>query len=657
MAEVSSPNMRPAAPTRPVPSKAAEALRVCLRHAAHDWEAAPSPRSWGSLGVASQRLVVRECRSPHLRAVHGAAASLQLEELCLEPAVVAAVAAHPPCGTAVASSSQLRRRKEAAAKAFSSKAFSGPMSLEEVLNGSAGKGQPVSSALNLRRAISDGGRGVLRALLDAGLDVDATDCRGMSLLALACQGGHLAAAELLLARGATLHRLPLVLAAKEGHEALVRLLLDTAVHRSGCAEPASGRTTVCYYPKGDALLDRCFSAAERCRTSSPNAALCYASRAGRACTVRLLVTYGADPDLRSEKKTPLAHAAMAGHAQIVRLLLDMGVDPNATMQEHVGHSTALLHASQWGHVEAAKVLLDAGASTEVWSSSSQPPVAQPVMHMHVHKQFPQDRKNLSPLLAKAAAAMALGRCCPVEPVRAPPEPTMASPSHTPLMLAAKEGHFAMAELLLKRGAMVDAQNSAGRTALQLAATMQREAMVKLFLQHCAKVDIADAEGRTAADCARSGPCYDLLVAGQNSNGTQPLADTPGSEYTLGSQTETRTMDVTVIDVAPTLKLPTARQVVSDQPAVSSSPPRLRGALDVADNEDDSASECSEYCDDELEDMDIDDKEDQDLDKGRLSPLMHLIELGFAEARALSALEASGGNAQDAVELLMGRARN
>jgi len=61
---------------------------------------------------------------------------------------------------------------------------------------------------------------------------------------------------------------------------------------------------------------------------------------------------------------------------------------------------------------------------------------------------------------------------------------------TLLMLAAQNGHMQIIELLLKRGAHINLQNSRGITALNAAAYCGRERVVEMLLQHGAEIGTA-----------------------------------------------------------------------------------------------------------------------------------------------------------------------
>lgn len=68
---------------------------------------------------------------------------------------------------------------------------------------------------------------------------------------------------------------------------------------------------------------------------------------------------------------------------------------------------------------------------------------------------------------------------------------------TPLHKAALSGQTKAAELLINKGAKVDAASNNGKTALILAATMGNKEVVELLLSKGADVDAQDAGGYTA----------------------------------------------------------------------------------------------------------------------------------------------------------------
>ncbi len=100
------------------------------------------------------------------------------------------------------------------------------------------------------------------------------------------------------------------------------------------------------------------------RSPDDSTALHFASFFAKPETVRLLVDHGADVHAVSPtfgNVTPLHSAAAGGSAEIVHLLLTAGADPNIRQN---GGFTALHAAAQNGDAAMARDLLDHGAAAD-----------------------------------------------------------------------------------------------------------------------------------------------------------------------------------------------------------------------------------------------------------------------------------------------------
>jgi len=101
---------------------------------------------------------------------------------------------------------------------------------------------------------------------------------------------------------------------------------------------------------------------------------------------------------------------------------------------------------------------------------------------------------------------------------------------TPLHLAARRGHKEVAELLLTRGAPLEAKDVEGRTPLALAAAHGQSGVLEALLARGAAIEAADRGGRTplllAALGGHTAAAKTLLSKGANVNTRSSLGGTP-----------------------------------------------------------------------------------------------------------------------------------
>ncbi|XP_075546132.1 uncharacterized protein LOC142579624 isoform X3 [Dermacentor variabilis] len=172
--------------------------------------------------------------------------------------------------------------------------------------------------------------------------------------------------------------------------------------------------------------------------------------------------------------TPLHLAAWTGNTDVVRLLLERG--PSLADANHVNQEreTALHFAAQYGHAQVVALLLAHGAEPGLRNVRGESPLDLAAQYGRLD----------SVALLVSAQAHSLQR--------------LAAAHHSPLHLAARNGHRQVVRLLLDRGFPVNCRTDNG-TALHEAATFGKLDVVRLLLDYGVDVDLRDAQNRRATD--------------------------------------------------------------------------------------------------------------------------------------------------------------
>jgi ankyrin repeat protein len=296
----------------------------------------------------------------------------------------------------------------------------------------------------LLRAAAEGQNEMAERLLEKGAQLESKDGTGRTPLSCAARNGHEAVVKLLLAKDgvdpdskdARYGQTPLSWAAENGHEAVVKLLLAKDGVDPDSKDNEYGRTP-----------------------------LSWAARNGHEAVVKLLLAKdGVGPDSKDNGygRTPLSWAAENGHEAVVKLLLAKdGVDPGSKDNRY--DRTPLSWAARNGHEAVVKLLL---AKNGVDPDSKdngygQTPLSWAAGNGH--------EAVVKLLLAKDG----------VDP------DSKAIHGQTPLSWAARNGHEAVVKLLLaKDGVDPDSKdNRYVRTPLSWAAGNGHEAVVKLLVEN------------------------------------------------------------------------------------------------------------------------------------------------------------------------------
>lgn len=268
-------------------------------------------------------------------------------------------------------------QKDALGPAFRSACWSGDLNKVTLL---FNEGAPLEGRDNLGRTplflACHGDPDVVKFLLAHGARIDAAENDGDLPIAHACEFGDLASAQMLLDAGADFSRVnqyghtPLMLAAREGHDALVSLLIShhVDVNFEGISDPAL------FFAVGNDHLSTAkllLDAGARV-TRSPESAnlkhdrpslLTSAAWTGDWALIDLLLAHGVDiNNFGEEGRTTLIAAVQWAKPEASEYLLEKGADPN--LQDNEGE-TALMRSINYQQEPVLQKLLDHGAKLEI----------------------------------------------------------------------------------------------------------------------------------------------------------------------------------------------------------------------------------------------------------------------------------------------------
>jgi ankyrin repeat protein len=309
---------------------------------------------------------------------------------------------------------------------------------------------------------------------DRGLD--ATDDSGATALHHAVRHGHIAAADRLVAYGASLDG-ALTAAVEADRPEMVRYLVGRGVEVDAVEYGAT------------ALYRALFT--------------------GRWASAEALLDLGADAAFAHESGTTALHvAADRGATELCQRLLDRGAELNRRLGD--GATSAVHFAFLGGHEACARALIDRGADVDAT-----------MLHLAVQGgaapliQWCLDRGE--PVTGAPQALIGCAREGWTEALAvllaAGADPAEADGGGvTALHLAADRGHTACVDALLRAGAPVDLATTERRfTALQLAAMHGHDECVALLLAAGASREERDADGHSALDWALDGGHDDCVA--------------------------------------------------------------------------------------------------------------------------------------------------
>lgn len=257
----------------------------------------------------------------------------------------------------------------------------------------------------------------------------------------------------------------LACAAKEGHDEIVRLLLD----------------------RGAEISHR--------RGKNP---FTQAMHNGRVSCVKTLMEYGGNVNVKdSNGRTPLILATLDDNHSLTRLFIDAGADLD--VKDNRGN-TALHYAVKRGNVDAVELLVKGGANLEAKDRRGNTALAYAKFckQVNIFSLMVEGRRVIEDpnVLHRAAEVADVGKF--LMALRDGYNINSANQSSiTPFLLASRSGDVGLLTLMLNKGADPNAEDSAGNTALMYAASEGRLEAARLLLDKGVALNAKNNQGQTA----------------------------------------------------------------------------------------------------------------------------------------------------------------
>lgn len=372
----------------------------------------------------------------------------------------------------------------------------------------------------------------VKALVEAKANVTVTNHFGVTPLSLACQNGNASIVELLLTNGADPNT------TLRGGETV----LMTAA-RTGKSGPVA------------ALLKR--GANLNAKERRGQTALMWAAAEGNTEVVEMLIKAGAEvrATLPDSGFTPLLFAARSGHLDVVHAILKAGVDVNEVTDPRrpggkspTKGTSALIIAIENGHYGLALALLDAGADPNDQRSGfaplhmmtwvrkpprgedrgmPPPPELQGMNSLQFVRELVKRGADVNRVLARGSGGIGKFTTKGATPflmasatadlpymkllLELGANPSIPNAEQTTPLMAACGIHVGSdqatevagdeaevleaADLLLKRGADIDAVDANGETAMHAAALKNLPRVVKFLAERGARIEIWNRENK------------------------------------------------------------------------------------------------------------------------------------------------------------------
>ncbi len=343
---------------------------------------------------------------------------------------------------------------------------------------------------------------IINLLLDYGANVNSPGGMfGSPIRACLSMGRNMAAAHLLIERGAELDDDIFLLALQRNLYTILPLLLRNGIDVN--AETFAGSALHLAISNGDAsttelLLDHPdIEVNNLSELGSGTTALYQAVRMGNKEVTRKLLVLGADANLETDKGTCIAQAARNGDVEIIQLLLNHGADLNP------GPLTALITACEIENEGLVKFLLDMGANADHRTRRGKDALQtaastgnENIFNLLLAHGASIQGSALAGAIESNSPSLAhilLDAGAPVNWARTDEQGKIIR-IEGPLTAAIRSQQHDLMRLLIERGANVDGFDDWGDTPLGCAISLDDEDGVKLLLEHGADVNLTDCNG-------------------------------------------------------------------------------------------------------------------------------------------------------------------
>jgi ankyrin repeat protein len=253
----------------------------------------------------------------------------------------------------------------------------------------------------------------------------------------------------------------------------------------------------------------------------------------------------AGTDVKEQGGPALQEAAHDEDRDRLDLLIDAGADVNYQYESRSSISLPIIsHAIQWGHIELVETLIEKGANLELRDITGRTPLLWAGYRSNDYRNLDYLNIKINRLLIEAGADVN-ARAIPNQHAS---DEDSVSISDTALIQAARRGSAELADMLVKAGADLDAQNDEGQTALMVAAQADHRELIELLMKAGADLTLRDKVGKTALNFTVYGTgAYELLGGGVAGIDIFDFVRDADAE-SLAAVLDNKDFDVNVIDL-------------------------------------------------------------------------------------------------------------